>query len=74
LYGGVETFDEDILFVGRDGNVRAIARNWNTIGSGGSLKGTVGLEELEQDRQGDDQVESYRTKQEVNTIFGGGAS
>jgi hypothetical protein len=25
--------------------VRAIARNWNTIGSGGSLKGTVGLEE-----------------------------
>jgi hypothetical protein len=28
--------------------------------------------ELEQDRQGDDQVESYRTKQKVNTIFGGG--
>jgi hypothetical protein len=25
-------------------NVRAIAWNWNTIGSGGSLKGTVGLE------------------------------
>jgi hypothetical protein len=24
--------------------VRAIAWNWNTIGSGGSLKGTVGLE------------------------------
>jgi hypothetical protein len=25
--------------------VRVIARNWNTIGLGGSLKGTVGLEE-----------------------------
>jgi len=48
-------------------NVRATA--WITIGLGDSLKGTVGLEEGGgagyRIFDGDDQVESYRTKEEA---------